>query len=470
MQPYVVTISSEKGGVGKTTLATNLAIYLKALQEDLSVTLFSFDNHFSVDQMFRIRPRPDGGDVHDLLCGRPVAELLELGEFGVQFIPSSYRLGELRDSLADPAVLGRALAAGGLDGIVVIDTRPDLDHFTCNALYAADRVIVPVKDAPSLENSKHLYDFFDRHGLSRQALRVLPCLIDSRIHFSGPFENPQQLLRAYALNRGYRCMDGFIAKSPKVESLNTNPEGRIYPVLTHGRGTEVHQQLTGLAHQLLTDAAATESRQLERLAEAEQSSRSRRRRAFLQRAERMPSACLLCAGDFRGDETDAFFLENAAGTRAGFSHGDCLTGLILNQVYASRQDQHDAALRELFLESAKRSYFGLSCPDPIETEHLLFYRFDERGEELSSRLFNPGKFRSGWFARTQPSLQLLWQDLAEPAPAGERLVLIRRVGEGGPSAILEEEAFAAFALVKAVVLQRLPSISAAQPVPLPISL
>ena len=52
--PYIVTISSEKGGVGKTTLATNLAIYLKALHEDLPVTLLSFDNHFSVDQMFRI--------------------------------------------------------------------------------------------------------------------------------------------------------------------------------------------------------------------------------------------------------------------------------------------------------------------------------------------------------------------------------------------------------------------------------
>ena len=47
-RPFVVTVASEKGGVGKTTIATNLAVYLKALHEDLPVTIASFDNHFSI--------------------------------------------------------------------------------------------------------------------------------------------------------------------------------------------------------------------------------------------------------------------------------------------------------------------------------------------------------------------------------------------------------------------------------------
>ncbi|SDL95990.1 Cellulose biosynthesis protein BcsQ [Geoalkalibacter ferrihydriticus] len=257
--PYVITISSEKGGVGKTTLATNLAIYLKALAEELPVTLLSFDNHFSVDRMFRIGRAAATGTVRELLAGTRPEDLVELGQYGVQFIPSWRDVEELRRATRTVADLGLVMATSTLAGVVIIDTRPDLDILTRNALFAADRVIVPVKDAPSLENCRHLHEFFDRCGLPRRTLRLLPCLIDSRIRFEGPFKNTNELLRAYAINRGYRCLDGFISKSPKVESLNTNPEGRIYPVLTYGRNTEVHGQFSEIARQVYADMLKTRS-------------------------------------------------------------------------------------------------------------------------------------------------------------------------------------------------------------------
>ncbi|MDH3809377.1 MAG: ParA family protein, partial [Desulfuromonadales bacterium] len=122
--PYIVTISSEKGGVGKTTLATNLAIYLKALHEELPVTLLSFDNHFSVDQMFRIKRQPERGDVTGLFTGSNPDDLIETGEYGVQYIPSSKQLHIMRRELDDPTALARALAKSSLGGIIIIDTRP----------------------------------------------------------------------------------------------------------------------------------------------------------------------------------------------------------------------------------------------------------------------------------------------------------------------------------------------------------
>jgi cellulose biosynthesis protein BcsQ len=72
MRPYIITLSSEKGGVGKTPVATNLAIYLKALCEDLPVTIFSFDNHFTVDRLFRIRKESaNKKDILHLIYGDP---------------------------------------------------------------------------------------------------------------------------------------------------------------------------------------------------------------------------------------------------------------------------------------------------------------------------------------------------------------------------------------------------------------
>ena len=463
--PYIVTISSEKGGVGKTTLATNLAIYLKALHEDLPVTLLSFDNHFSVDQMFRIKRQPERGDVAGLFTGSNPDDLIETGEYGVQYIPSSKQLHIMRRELDDPTALARALAMSSLGGIIIIDTRPDLDIFTQSALYAADRVIVPVKDAPSMDNCRHIYEFFDSHGISRRPLRILPCLVDGRIHFDGPFSDPYQLLKAYAINRGYRCMEGFIAKSPKVESLNTNPEGKIYPILSHGRQTEVHVQMTHIARQVYLTMLDAETRRLDEyrkdMAEAEVEHQG----AYALRRDNLATNCLVCGNPLVSKESISmagYFAQSSDLKVSGFIEEECFTSLVFRYFYGAKRsiETHDPVW-ELFRESAQRSYFILQRAPHTKNfyqQKLSFYRFDDSGLEVSHKTIDLQEFEKRLLSKERSDLfPLLERTLFNDQGRLEgEFLLLRKVSSDLPEEILYDQNYANFSAIMNKVGTQLP--------------
>jgi MinD-like ATPase involved in chromosome partitioning or flagellar assembly len=468
--PYIVTISSEKGGVGKTTLATNLAIYLKALHEDLPVTLLSFDNHFSVDQMFRInRKSAQGnstrGDVGSLFTGSNPDDLVETGEYGVQFIPSSDQLHILRRELDDPTALARALAKSSLEGIVIIDTRPDLDIFTQSALYTADRVIVPVKDASSMDNCRHIYDFFDSHSLSRRPLRILPCLVDNRIHYEGPFRDQFQLLKAYAINRGYRCMEGYIAKSPKVESLNTNPEGKIYPVLTHGRNTEVHVQMTHVARQIYLGAIDTDVRRLDEYRRDMTRAEKEHQSAYETRRNNLESSCLVCGKSLvkkDGIGPAGYFAQSSDQRVSGFVEEECFNSLVFRYFYGAKRtvEAHDP-IWDLFRESAQRSYFLLQRTPHTRNfyqQKLSFYRFDDDGLEVSHKTIELQEFEKRLLSKERSDLfPLLDRTLFDDqGRLGNAFLLLRKVSSDLPEEILYDQNFETYTRIMTKVSTQLP--------------
>ncbi|WP_432821269.1 ParA family protein [Trichloromonas sp.] len=311
--PFVITVASEKGGVGKTTIATNLAVYLKALDEDLPVTIASFDNHFSVDSMFAIGSQR-GKSVADLFNGVPAAQLASLGEYGVQFLASDSALAPFGD---DPAWLTGALGRSGLSGILILDTRPILDYFTRSALLAADLVLVPVKDRPSLVNTASLARTLKEAGQGLDKMWLLPSLIDGRLRLRENLGVREFLVFA-AEERGYQVLDQFIAKSPKVESLVTNLSNRVYPVLTHARTTLVHRQLHELSRFVLDRFRATKL-PLNQCQAGFADVPARRVRRLL-------TACPVCGEAMNG--TDGQFFQDIRSRRRGFMHRDCLQGLL----------------------------------------------------------------------------------------------------------------------------------------------
>lgn len=446
--PYILTISSEKGGVGKTTLATNLAIYLKAMQEDLPVTIVSFDNHFTVDRMFELKGQEQKGTVEDLLTGTRGVDLLQQGQYGVNFIPSSDNLTNLYQNFKGPMALCRMVAESGISGIIVLDTRPDLNILTQNALYAADRVLIPVKDMPSLENCKHIFALFEQRGIDKKTLALIPCLIDNRIKYDGIFKDLRSLLRAFAANRGYRCMDTYISKSPKVESLNTNPDGKIYPILHHARETEVFSQFTELAKDILKSYHATKEPRahLYHLWLTEQE--GRKKEAFLARLEGILPHCVICGAlhdENRGSK--GFYFETADRTSRGFLHSDCFVGMLCSILYDlhPRSDLYQLSL-QVIRESASSSItiFRPLIDTGSDSKRLLFQQMDTSGTVLQERELSLDGFFEGVFDGIRDRLFALLNESMTGVNGDLRLtnwLAVHPVDEERPELVLQETSY-----------------------------
>ena len=146
MPGKVYAFANQKGGVGKTTTAINLAACLaEAGERALVVDLDPQANATSGLGM-----RANGTSTYDLLDGAPLSELAKPTRFENLFlVPSRPELAgaavELSQRDDGDRYLAEALQhADGFD-FVLLDCPPSLGALTVNALAAADRVIVPVQ-------------------------------------------------------------------------------------------------------------------------------------------------------------------------------------------------------------------------------------------------------------------------------------------------------------------------------------
>jgi chromosome partitioning protein len=176
----VLAITNQKGGVGKTTTAVNLAASLAA--EGRSVLLIDLDPQGNATTGAGITKREALPTVYQMLIGAAeLGEVRIVTEFGFDVVPANRELAGAEVELVEldqrEYRLRNALKAGHARyDFVLIDCPPALNMLTVNGLVAADSVLIPMQ-----------CEYYALEGLSDlvETLRKVRHHLNSRLEIEG---------------------------------------------------------------------------------------------------------------------------------------------------------------------------------------------------------------------------------------------------------------------------------------------
>lgn len=146
--PRVITVTSGKGGVGKTNLVVNLAIALSRLGKRVAV-LDADLGLANVDILMGILPMHN---LQDVVKGvKTLAEIIVTGPEGMKLIPGGSGLADMANLSPEQRnrLLENLLALEDMADILLIDTGAGLSRSVLSFVSAADELIVITTPEPT---------------------------------------------------------------------------------------------------------------------------------------------------------------------------------------------------------------------------------------------------------------------------------------------------------------------------------
>src|SRR5882724_286027 len=218
----VIAVANQKGGVGKTTTAVNLAACLAAMGK--RILLFDLDPQANATSGLGLE-KTEGGSAYRPLLGegalldkiKPTAfERLEVIPSEVDLCGADIELARAENHLQRLALALQPVASAGRFDLIIIDCPPSLGILTLNAFAAANGLLVPLQ-----------CEYYALEGISMMT-RILGQLRDNGVNprleligvlmtmFDGRTKLSQQVVSEVREHFGDRVFETVIPRTTKL--------------------------------------------------------------------------------------------------------------------------------------------------------------------------------------------------------------------------------------------------------------